>query len=114
MMHYQDWFNPLLRTKLVKKLMQFWIDRKVDGPSETQNQQGRSYVHGKVRNTPGQQCAVLSAPETYRLTALCTVLIAGKVLEKDLKAGYQTPAGAYGWRLILEIPGTEIKDVPCG
>ena len=113
MMRYQDWYNPILRTGLVKKLMQFWIDRKVEGPSKEQNREGRSYVHGRVSNAAGRQCAVLSAPETYHLTALSTVHIAEKVLEGDFEPGYQTPAGAYGWKLILEISGTEIEDVPC-
>lgn len=113
MMKYQQWFNPILRSGLVKKLMQAWIDRKVDGPTEEENQKGSSHVHGQVSSAAGKQCAVLSCPEGYRLTALSTVHIAQKVLAREFKPGYQTPAGAYGWRLILEIPGTEIKDVPC-
>ncbi|PHN02662.1 saccharopine dehydrogenase family protein [Flavilitoribacter nigricans] len=113
-MKYQRWFNPLLRNSLVKKLMQFWVDKKVTGPTASQNRDGAAYVHGSVQNGTGRQCAILSAPEAYWLTALCTVLIAGKVLARDFTPGYQTPAGAYGWQLILEIPGTEIRDVPCG
>lgn len=113
LMQYQRWFNPVLRTDLVKRLLQWWVDKKIDGPSPEQNEHGSSHVHGVVRNAVGQCCAVYSGPEGYRLTALATVHIAGKVLAGDVHVGYQTPAGAYSWRLILEIPGTEIKDMPC-
>lgn len=114
LMKYQAWFNPILRSGLVKKLMQAWVDRKIDGPTEAEIQKGSSHVHGRVSSNTGRQCAILSCPEGYRLTALSTVHIAQKVLAKDFTPGYQTPAGAYGWQLILEVPGTEIKDVPCG
>lgn len=114
MMKFQGWFNPVLRTGLAKRLLQAWVDRNVDGPSEQQNEQGSSHVHGIVRNIEGRQCAVYSGPEGYRLTALTTVHIAQKVLAGGVTPGYQTPAGAYGWKLILEVPGTEIRDEPCG
>ena len=113
LLQYQQWFNPLLRSGLIKKLLQRWVDRKIDGPSPEQNQQGSSHVHGVVRSATGRQCAVFSGPEGYRLTALCTVHIAGKVLANEVHIGYQTPAGAYGWQLIEEVPGTEIRAISC-
>lgn len=113
LMKYQRWFNPILRTALVRKLGQWWIDRNLEGPTEEQHEKGRAYLHGMVSKASERRCARLSVPESYLLTALCTVKIAEKVLSQKFKTGYQTPAAVYGWRLILEIPETEMLDVSC-
>lgn len=112
-MKFQWLLNPILRTSLVKKLGQNWIDKNLSGPTEAQNRKGRSFLHGMVSNGTDRHCALLSCPESYWLTALCTVNIAQKVLNKQFKTGYQTPAGAYGWPLILEMPDSEITDTDC-
>jgi short subunit dehydrogenase-like uncharacterized protein len=106
LLKYQTLFNPILRSSLVKRLGQKWIDKNLHGPSEAQNQKGKSYLHGVVDNGHQSKSALLICAEGYLLTALCSVDIARKVLEEDFKVGYQTPAMAYGWRLILEISST--------
>lgn len=110
MLKWQGLFNPLLRTKWVKNMAQKRIDKKVTGPSEKQNQTGRSHLHGLVRNGNAAKSAFLTCAEGYLLTALCSVNIIQKVLTGNYTAGYQTPAMAYGWELILEIPGSEFRD----
>jgi short subunit dehydrogenase-like uncharacterized protein len=40
---------------------------------------------------------------------LSSLLISQKILNGNFKAGYQTPASAYGEDLVLEIPGVERK-----
>ena len=55
--------------------------------------------------------ALLVCKEGYLLTALSSVLFSQKVLANNFKAGYQTPASAYGYQLILEIEGSKFTDV---
>lgn len=107
---YQSLYNPILRSSFVKKIAQSWVDRNIYGPSESKNRAGRSYLHGMVSKGTEQKSARLSCAEGYLLTALCSVNIARKVLSNNVKIGYQTPAMAYGWELIMEIPGSEFVD----
>jgi short subunit dehydrogenase-like uncharacterized protein len=111
LLKYQSLFNPILRSGLLQRLGQKWIDKNLYGPSESQNQTGKSYLHGNVSNDSDSKSAMLTCAEGYLLTALCSIHIAQKVLQQDFKPGYQTPAMAYGWQLILEIPGSEIRDL---
>lgn len=111
LMKLQGLFNPLLRTKGVRRMIQKRIDKKIYGPTPEQNKSGRSNLHGVIRKGNQSQSAILVCAEGYLLTALASVSIARKVLEGNLKEGYQTPAMAYGWKLILEFPGSEFRDL---
>lgn len=112
MMKFQKLFNPILRTKFVKNLAQNYIDKKLYGPSDEQNKKGKSYLWGEVKNQAKEtKTALLICKEGYILTALCSVLISQKVLSNNFKLGYQTPASAYGYTLILEIEGSKFTDV---
>lgn len=78
---------------------------KSEGPSEEQRKNSQSYLYGKVWNDHDRREARLVTPNGYTLTAKTAVLIASKILKKNFKTGYQTPASAYGPELILEIEG---------
>lgn len=108
---FQAIFNPVLRTSIFRKAAQKYIDKNIYGPSEEKNKKGKSYLHGIVFKGKEQKEALLYCAEGYLLTALCSVNIAQKVLSNNVKIGYQTPAMAYGWKLILEIEGSEIKEL---
>ena len=108
---YQSLFNPILKSSITKKIAQSWVDRNIYGPSESKNIAGRSFLHGVVKNKTTEKSARLSCAEGYLLTALASVAISRKVLNENYKIGYQTPAMAYGWGLIMEIPGSELYDV---
>ncbi len=106
-MKFQFLFNPILRTNLVKQQLQAYIDKKITGPTESQNQNGQSLIWGKVTNAQGTSIeAKLETVEGYKLTAEASVHIAKKVLATKGAAGYQTPAGMFGHKLILEISGS--------
>ena len=73
-----------------------------------QSQKGKSFIWGKVTNAEGKTVeARLTTPEGYRLTAEASLLITQKVTESTSAAGYQTPAGMFGYGLISEISGTQ-------
>lgn len=85
---------------------------KAGGPSEASREKSNSYLVGKVSNEKGKSIsAKLKTLDGYTLTAEASVLIAQKILDGNIKVGYQTPSSAYGSQLILEIRGSELKDI---
>lgn len=111
MLKYQSLFNWILRTSFMRKRQIEKIKSKPAGPSDDQRAKARSLVWGEVSNGKGEKLrARLQGPEGYTLTAHASLTIAGKILEKHFKPGYQTPAGCYGADLVLEIPGVFRED----
>jgi short subunit dehydrogenase-like uncharacterized protein len=106
MLKWQWAYNWLLRTSLVRNYAKKKLKQKPAGPTDEMRAKAVSLVWGEARNANGQKVAVrMQGPEGYTLTALTSLLITQKVLNGDFRTGYQTPAGAYGADLILEIPG---------
>ncbi|SEN21343.1 Uncharacterized conserved protein [Halorientalis persicus] len=103
---------PLLDIGPVKSTLQQVIDTAVTGPGERTRERGRGYVWGEVTDEDGGRAVSrLETPETYKLTVESSLEIAERVLDGDAPAGYQTPAGAYGPDLVLDLPGVEREDV---
>ena len=108
LMKLQFLFNPILRTKFVKNLLQKYVDEKITGPNESHFQNGKSLIYGKVTNAKGKIIeGRIETLEGYRLTAEASVLITQKVLDLKGISGYKTPAGLFGHELILEIEGSK-------
>ena len=106
------YLNWLLRQRWVKDYLTTRIDRGASGPSEDKIVTGRCWLWGKVTDPSGKECiSTLQTPSGYLLTAKTSVLIAQKILNRNVKIGYQTPALAYGADLILEVDGTIRRDV---
>lgn len=101
-------FNWLLRLSLVRKYLQRKIDRRPAGPSDEQRRTARSLVWGRVQDPDGMsEEARLQSADGYTLTVQAGLLIVGKVLAGEWKAGYHTPAGLFGPGLVLELPGVQ-------
>lgn len=108
LMKLQFLFNPILRTKFVKNLLQKYVDDKITGPKEHHFENGKSLIWGKAINAKGESVeGKIETLEGYRLTAEASVLITEKVLELKGVFGYRTPAGLFGHELILEIEGSK-------
>jgi len=106
-------FGPLAGSGPGQSLLESLIDARVDGPDERVRREGRSHIWGEVETTDGERAVSrLVAPETYRLTKLAAVEIAERVVAGDAPTGFQTPAGAFGPDLILDIEGVERTDEP--
>jgi short subunit dehydrogenase-like uncharacterized protein len=104
----QPLFNWLLRTNFVRSFIKNKINQRPAGPSDEQRNKATSLVWGQATNATGKTVTVrLSGPEGYTLTTHSALIIMQKVLKGNFLAGYQTPAGAYGEDLILEIPGVQ-------
>lgn len=109
MLKFQWAFNWLLRTEFVRNIIRKKIKSKPAGPSDEQRKKSSSMVWGEVSNTAGiKLTAAISCYDGYTLTAHSSLLITQKILNGDLKPGYQTPAGCYGENLIMEIPHTKV------
>jgi len=106
------YLNPLLSAGPVAGLLESLVDSRVDGPDEDEREQGRSYVWGEVESESERAVSRLDCPNTYRLTKLTAVRVAERVVDGDWEAGFQTPAGAYGQDLILDVDDVERSDEP--
>lgn len=108
-MKFQGIFNPIMRTTWVKNRVKAYVTKNITGPTEEQNQTGRSLVWGKAWNAAGQSEEVrIEGPEGYKLTAETSVYIVFELLKGTDKKGYQTPAGMFGYKLILQIDETQL------
>ncbi|MFC6755943.1 hypothetical protein ACFQER_03480 [Halomicroarcula sp. GCM10025894] len=103
---------PLLSLPPVRTGLQWLIEQTTEGPDADERASGASYVWGEVQNEKGDRAVSrLRGPQTYALTVETALATARRTLEGDAPAGYQTPAGAYGPDLILDVEGVEREDV---
>lgn len=80
-----------------------------DGPSMDQRSGGRADVVAHAVNAEGDWAeARLQTPEVYSFSAISSVDIADRVLAGDFRAGFQTPARAYGPEYVLSLPGVQL------
>jgi short subunit dehydrogenase-like uncharacterized protein len=104
----QGLFNWLLRTNFVRNMIKKKINNRPAGPGDQQRSKALSLVWGQVSNGKGETKTVrMSCPDGYTLTMYSTLLLAQKVLQGNLKPGYQTPASAYGEDFVMELPGVK-------
>ncbi|MGB3075422.1 MAG: saccharopine dehydrogenase NADP-binding domain-containing protein [Chitinophagales bacterium] len=103
---FQSFYNWLLRTSKVRSFVSRKINARAAGPSDAQRNEAICLIWGQVSNATGKSVtARMSGPEGYTLTFITTLLITQKVLQGELKIGYQTPAAVYGENMVLEVPG---------
>lgn len=101
-------YNWLLKTKLVRGIANSIVKSQSPGPDKATRDKTNALIWAQVSNAKGDTLtANMVVPEAYTLTALVALLITKKVLNKEYKAGYQTPATAYGTELIMEIAGVQ-------
>jgi len=105
-----NWMKPVLKWKCVKNIFTSKIDKKPAGPSAEKREKANMYLWGTVSNGNETIEKRLKTPNGYTLTAESAVLISKKITSGEVKAGYQTPAMAYGKDLIFECSGVEWVD----
>ena len=82
------------------------------GPNDEARAKGLSIVWGLAEDDGGNRVeSRLQAPEGYTFTALSSLAIVRKVLDGQVRPGFQTPSSAYGPDLVMEIPGVERVDL---
>lgn len=106
----QKYFNWILRTSFVKKRALARIRKGPEGPTEAERKATKMLVWGEVMNEKGvKKQGRLITPNGYDLTAVSSLIIAKKILEGNVKTGFQTPSLAFGADLVMEVPGVERK-----
>ena len=102
----------LLGTASAQYLLKRMVDLMPAGPDAQFRQTARAVLVGEASNEAGQTVrSRLEVIEPYALTAETALLIAGKAVNGDARPGYQTPAGAYGADLILEVADCRRDDL---
>lgn len=107
-MKWANWLKPILAMRWVKNLLAKQVDKKPAGPSDKKRSNAVMYLWGKTTNGTDTLEKRIKTPNGYTLTAKTAVLITQKILDGNFKAGYQTPASAYGENLILEVDGCKL------
>lgn len=105
------WFLPAMG--LIKKLSQrplfnrlfaAAIERLPNGPSPEQQEKGRAYIVGELRDKGGRTlCGILKTPEPYCYTGDALIKGAAHWLLHGLKPGFQTPSLAFGPNFALDV-----------
>lgn len=104
--------GPLLDLEPLRRLAHAWIDRQPPGPTEAEIIKSRTVIWGKVEEaTEHRAVARLYGPEAYEFTAQAAIAGIRRVLDGQVKPGYQTPGTAFGSDFILDVPGTRFEDI---
>ena len=105
-------FGWLLRSPLVQWPLQRRIAASPQGPDAATRRQTESLVWGEVCDANGQ-CVTsrLRCGNGYSFTSRSVVAAAKRVLNGEIKPGFQTPSRAFGIGFVLAL-GARISDQP--
>lgn len=108
-------FGHLTRRLLAVDAIRYWAERQIDarieGPTEKQRREGRSYLYARVGNASDESIeGWLETAESYHFTAKSALLSVERVLAGSYH-GALSPASAFGADFVLEVPGTKRFDV---
>jgi short subunit dehydrogenase-like uncharacterized protein len=105
--------GPLLRAATVQRLLKARVQSGPAGPTAEERRQGKSLLWGEARDPSGAAVTSrMETPEGYELTRLTAVALAERALAGEVRAGFQTPAGAFGADFVLGFPGVRREDLP--
>jgi short subunit dehydrogenase-like uncharacterized protein len=104
--------GPLFYNRPVKSILKLLIDLFIKGPDEEKRRRASAIFIGEVTDpNRGRAVSRLTTPEGYTCTALTTVEIMKRILNGELKPGFQTASMAYGADFILQFPGVRRESV---
>jgi len=99
-------FLPILGIKLVKRLLQSFVNRRT-GPGAEQRARGRTYLWGRVANASNEVTMTMTTPEGYAFTVLSALAAVERLLASPNRPGSFTPSKFFGAEFVLTIPGVE-------
>lgn len=104
--------GPLLYNPVAKGILKLLINMFVKGPAAEKRSRASAIFVGETSDpNGGRAVAKLTTPEGYTCTALTTVAIMKRILNSELKPGFQTPSLAYGSDFILQFPGVRRENL---
>lgn len=102
------WFGWLLAWRAAQALLRRLVDRGPPGPSDAERGTSEAVMVAEIEDARGRRAAArMRVPDPYGFTAKALVAIGVRVLNGDLKAGYQTPSSAYGADFVRRFDGVE-------
>lgn len=103
----QKYFNGILRSRIVHRIALWFIKKSPAGPDTIMREKAISLIYAKATNANKEEVITyMRCPEPYAFTAEAVLVIALKIVDKEYKPGYQTPASAYGEELLEALPVT--------
>lgn len=112
LMRFMRVIGPLMYNRPIKNILKSLINLFVQGPKEEQRRKASAIFIGEATNqNGGRAVSKLTTPEGYTCTALTTVEIMKRILNNDLKTGFQTPSLAYGTNFILQFNGVKRENL---
>ena len=105
--------GPLLYNRLAKSLLKSWVDLFWREPTpEGRKRASAIFVGEVIAQNGGRATSKLITPEGYTCTALTSVEIMKRILNREVKNGFQTPSLAYGSNFIMQFEGVRREDSP--
>jgi len=106
--------GPLMYNRPVKNFLKFLINMfSLPGPKEERRKKAFAMFIGEVSDPNGGGAAAkLITPEGYTCTALTSLEIMKRILNRAYKAGFQTPSLAYGADFIMQFDGVKREALP--
>ena len=100
----------LLSAPPVTRLLTGFVDRFIDGPTETEraHTETRIWAEAWSESTGETAESTLRTPDPYDVTVEAALAASESVGEAD--AGFQTPATAFGADFAVELPGVTRRD----
>jgi short subunit dehydrogenase-like uncharacterized protein len=99
---------------LASKTAQNYLQKQIPsgGPTDDERAKGKTLLWGRASDLNGNRVeSRMQGPEGYTITAIAALNIIQKILDKNITAGFQTPAKAYGPNLVLEVDEVERTDI---
>jgi short subunit dehydrogenase-like uncharacterized protein len=104
-------FRRLFQSATVQRLLKSIVDRFVSGPSRAYQESERSEFIAEASDGRSTRRTYLSTLEGYAFTWAAATEIAKRVLDGAAPPGFQTPGGLFGPDFVLEVPGSQRKDL---
>jgi short subunit dehydrogenase-like uncharacterized protein len=112
LMRFMRVIGPLMYNRPIKNILKSLIDLAVQGPKEEGRKNTSAIFIGEATHqNGGRAVSKLTTPEAYNCTALTTVEVMKRILNNDLKIGFQTPSLAYGANFILQFNGVKRENL---
>lgn len=97
MMRTTRWAEPLLRSRLIRRLGNWWINRKVSGPNDEERRTRTTQLWACATDENGSTAeATLETPEGYTTTIETSLEIVQRMLHGGVSSGFSTPSKAFG------------------
>ena len=106
-MERANWLRPLLSRRLVIRMLQHGVERRVHPPTQTQRDNNPGFVWGEASNAAGHtKTARLRTANGYSLTVSSSLAFLENMPAESPYAGFATPSMLMGADFVTMLPGS--------